>query len=165
MSNKYDLIGYCSYRDNETGKISDNFVGVLNEQDQKIKDLEAKLKEKEKELQEVMGSVVGQALKKQSTNKSLNSKEISSMNCKQCGMEMICDETKILTSFPPKKEYKCPKCGNVEYQELYAEIKLVTETQKGCLQGWACPKCGAVMSPFQNTCPICTPPQKLEIHC
>lgn len=43
MSNRYDLIGYCSYRDNETGKISDNFVGVLNEQDQKIKDLEHRL--------------------------------------------------------------------------------------------------------------------------
>ena len=49
MSKRYDLIGYCSYRDNETGKISDNFVGVLNEQDQKIADLEAKLAESEKE--------------------------------------------------------------------------------------------------------------------
>ena len=43
MSKRYDLIGYCSYRDNETGKISDDFVGVLNEQDQKIKDLENRL--------------------------------------------------------------------------------------------------------------------------
>ena len=43
MSNRYDLIGYCSYRDNDTGKVSDNFVGVLNEQDQKIKELEHRL--------------------------------------------------------------------------------------------------------------------------
>lgn len=43
MSKRYDLIGYCSYRDNETGKVSDNFVGLLNEQDQKIKDLEHRL--------------------------------------------------------------------------------------------------------------------------
>ena len=43
MSNRYDLIDYCSYRDNETGKISDNFVGVLNEQDKKIKELEHRL--------------------------------------------------------------------------------------------------------------------------
>lgn len=43
MSKRYDLIGYCSYRDNETGKVSDNFVGVLNEQDQKIKELEQRL--------------------------------------------------------------------------------------------------------------------------
>ena len=43
MSKRYDLIGYCSYRDNETGKVSDNFVGLLNEQNQKIKDLEHRL--------------------------------------------------------------------------------------------------------------------------
>ena len=40
---RYELIGYCSYRDTETGVISDNFVGVLNEQDQKIKELEKAL--------------------------------------------------------------------------------------------------------------------------
>ena len=50
MSKRYELIGYCSYRDTETGVIGDNFVGVLNEQDQKIKELEAKLEEKEKEI-------------------------------------------------------------------------------------------------------------------
>ena len=43
MSNRYDLIGYCSYRDNETGMVSDNFVGVLNEQDKKIKELEHRM--------------------------------------------------------------------------------------------------------------------------
>ena len=48
MSNRYELIGYCSYRDKETGKVSDNFVGVLNEQDQQITELEAKLAESEK---------------------------------------------------------------------------------------------------------------------
>lgn len=43
MSKRYDLIDYCSYRDNETGKVSDNFVGLLNEQDQKIQELEHRL--------------------------------------------------------------------------------------------------------------------------
>ena len=37
---RYELIGYCSYRDTETGVIGDNFIGVLNKQDQKIKELE-----------------------------------------------------------------------------------------------------------------------------
>lgn len=41
---RYELIGYCSYRDTETGVIGDNFVGVLNEQDQKIKELEKAFK-------------------------------------------------------------------------------------------------------------------------
>ena len=47
---RYELIGYCSYRDTETGVIGDNFVGVLNKQDQKIKDLEAKLAERTEQL-------------------------------------------------------------------------------------------------------------------
>ena len=53
---RYELIGYCRYRDTKTGVIGDNFVEVLNEQDQKIKDLEAKLAEKEKELVDTIRS-------------------------------------------------------------------------------------------------------------
>ena len=34
---RFELIGYCSYRDTETCVISDNFVGVLNKQDKEIK--------------------------------------------------------------------------------------------------------------------------------
>ena len=40
---RYELIGYCSYRDTETGVIGDNFVEVLNQQDQKIKSLDHRL--------------------------------------------------------------------------------------------------------------------------
>ena len=40
---RYELIGYCSYRDTETGVIGDNFVELLNQQDQKIKELEKAL--------------------------------------------------------------------------------------------------------------------------
>lgn len=49
---RYELISYCSYRDTETGVIRDNFVGLLNQQDQKIKDLEDKLAESKKQCQE-----------------------------------------------------------------------------------------------------------------
>ena len=54
---RYELIGYCSYRDTETGVISDNFVGLLNEQDQKIKDLETKLAEKDELLKQKIGDM------------------------------------------------------------------------------------------------------------
>ena len=40
---RYELIGYCSYRDTKTGVIGDNFVELLNQQDQKIKELEKAL--------------------------------------------------------------------------------------------------------------------------
>lgn len=33
---RYELIGYCSYRDTETGVIGDNFVELLNQQDKEI---------------------------------------------------------------------------------------------------------------------------------
>ena len=48
---RFELIGYCSYRDTETGVIGDNFVELLNEQDQKIKDLQHRLKVAEKALE------------------------------------------------------------------------------------------------------------------
>ena len=42
---RYCLIGYCSYRDTETGVIGDNFVDLLNQQDKRIKELEEKYKD------------------------------------------------------------------------------------------------------------------------
>lgn len=40
---RYELIGYCSYRDTETGVVGDNFVELLNQQDKEIKELEHRL--------------------------------------------------------------------------------------------------------------------------
>lgn len=40
---RYELIGYCSYRDTETGVIGDNFVELLNQQDKKIAELKKAL--------------------------------------------------------------------------------------------------------------------------
>lgn len=37
---RYELIGYCSYKDTETGVVGDNFVDLLNHQDARIKELE-----------------------------------------------------------------------------------------------------------------------------
>lgn len=47
---RFELIGYCSYRDTKTGVVGDNFVGLLNQQNQKIKDLEDKLADSEKQI-------------------------------------------------------------------------------------------------------------------
>ena len=51
MSNRYEYLHYCEYRDTETGLIASNYVDVMNEQDQKIKDLEHRLKVAEKALE------------------------------------------------------------------------------------------------------------------
>ena len=52
--NRYDLIGYCSYRDNETGFVADDFVNILNQQDKKIKELEEQLETTEQMRQELI---------------------------------------------------------------------------------------------------------------
>lgn len=43
MSNRYEHLHYCEYRDTETGLVASNYVEVMNEQDQKIKELEHRL--------------------------------------------------------------------------------------------------------------------------
>ena len=51
---RFELIGYCSYRDTETGVIGDNFVELLNQQDQKIKELKQQLAETEESYNNTM---------------------------------------------------------------------------------------------------------------
>jgi hypothetical protein len=43
MSNRYEHLHYCEYRDTETGLVASNYVEAMNQQDQKIKELEHRL--------------------------------------------------------------------------------------------------------------------------
>ena len=53
---RYELIGYCSYRDTKTGVIGDNFGELLNQQDQKIKELKQQLHDLPKKIVEEIRS-------------------------------------------------------------------------------------------------------------
>ena len=39
--------------------------------------------------------------------------------CKNCGAPLYLNEAVILASYPPKYQYKCMKCDNVEYSRLH----------------------------------------------
>jgi len=36
---------------------------------------------------------------------------LSGVACPECGEELLVDNTKVLASYPPQREVKCPKCG------------------------------------------------------
>lgn len=68
MSKRFEHLHYCEYRDTETGLVACNYVDVMNEQDQKIKDLEAKLAESEKSVISILENT---QLKQQLAEKDL----------------------------------------------------------------------------------------------
>lgn len=46
---RYEQWGYESFKDNKTGEICDNYIDLLNQQDQRISELEEQLKNARKE--------------------------------------------------------------------------------------------------------------------
>ena len=40
------------------------------------------------------------------------------MECQLCGATMVRTPDKILTTYPAMYEYKCPKCGHIQYQHV-----------------------------------------------
>lgn len=72
-------------------------------------------------------------------------------NCPRCGGHM-----RSLTSGDV-----CDSCGNEIYPDNFTYTdKTILEPNKTngttSLYGWVCPKCGAVMSPFERCCVNCT---------
>jgi predicted nucleic-acid-binding Zn-ribbon protein len=54
------------------------------------------------------------------------------MKCKNCGTEMLVDNSIVYTSNPPMYKWKCPKCGCEEYH-LTSEHEIDTNTRQSKL--------------------------------
>lgn len=100
-----------------------------------------------------------------STNST--STAVYNTTCPCCGEPLMINKTTY--------EKKCPKCGYWErtstgdpfsLSNLPATSTHEPEEKPGSfgLYGWICPKCGAVMSPYESYCPNCTK-RNWEITC
>lgn len=67
------------------------------------------------------------------------------MNCINCGREM-----RNTTG----GNYACEYCGISINDLVYRPNNYISEPLLN--QGWVCPKCGAVMSPYTSHCPFCS---------
>ena len=113
-------------------------IDYLIESKQKVADLEAKLAEKDLRIEELESQFAYEC----ECNKQFVDCQKENTQLKQ----QLAEKNKKLATRPTM---------NITHPQ---------ETQ-GYLQGWVCPKCGSVMSPYQSVCPHCQPPQKLEIWC
>ena len=97
----------------------------------------------------------------------LNNWKKSYKTCPHCG----CQDTEVnigcvLTTYPCQYSYHCKKCNEyftssdllwVADDHIHHETPIAQPYTLSYPTGWVCPKCGAVMSPTQNTCIYCTP--------
>ena len=98
---------------------------------------------------------------------SLNNWKKSYKKCPHCGsQDTEVDTNCVLTTYPCQYSYHCKKCNEyftssdllwVANDHIHHEPYLSQSYTPSYPTGWVCPKCGAVMSPTQNTCIYCTP--------
>lgn len=74
-------------------------------------------------------------------------------HCKNCGS--------IIQS-TSSGAYTCNICGNIGNVLIDNTVNDHKDKSSVLMTGWICPKCGAVMSPYQNYCINCT---KIDISC
>ena len=98
--------------------------------------------------------------------------------CPFCGQDTVYKNNVVLTTLPPKFQYKCKSCDRTwiaysDYEALHpnkptttgpsSTSKTVNSYIEGNFpinwsqQGWICPKCGRVNAPHVDHCPCSEP--------